>query len=983
MSILHRMLEEEEVNSYWESLLGEEMLAAVLREPEYEKFLEQELQPDQEELQEFLQSLSEGEVEKEREEWVFYPFYKCVCCYVQRKLERVFLTKHPISVKKDVSCSLARQYVKKMQEIPLRCLLQEMEELRQEEKLLGQNEKQEYEFFLQEYLNKKAYLTELAEKYPVMMALIFKKTNAYASSMEEMLHFLEQEKEQIENRICQGKKIRYIQSIQTGLSDEHTLGKTVTRIVFDNECVVYYKTRSLKPEVQYQNLYHWICRKCGLKCYDRGILDCETHGWEGEAATAVCQEIQEVERYYERIGIHLCLCYLFGVSDIHFENIIPHGEYPVLIDMEVFPGYRENAAGQKKDVRELIRDSVLSTGILPGQSWGNASVNVSAMGSRKKQKSPFKVPVIKEKNTSHMHVAYEYAEVNSMACIPKCKECEVEPETFISAVKKGFDEAYECMYVQKERLIEEVSAVSSWKSRFVMRHTQQYRMYQITAAFPEFMTDAQARRLILLRMEKGLRSKEQFRKKLLLYEAEAVMQETIPVYYVNGTDLQMGNGICIPGYFKETPQEQVIARLQRMGAKDKYRQQKWIALSLSVMEAQNAKTSGEGNNILLTAHQIAAQIQTDAEQEEGSAQWLILKYGSQRSWQFGSMGWYLYDGMAGIAVFLMAYGHVYGMEKYQNLRENVIAQMFQYTEEEVRNGKKTEPLHTGIMNGESSIVYTYLVLYRMSGEERFLEYAKKHAQIVAEYLEEDRQCDILEGNAGAVIAMVHLYQITKEAMHLEIAQQAAEILINQIVPMEKGIGWCIPGQEQPLAGMAHGNSGIMMAFARLWQITGNPTYCEIVEQAREYEDSLYNQAMGNWQDMRSTGKEHGRDVTAWCHGAAGILIAAANIDDILGIDFAADWHLQCAKEKICKTEQKQYCLCHGKMGNAAALRYGNEKISDIVLHSVSKEGNRFQREEISDYEIYQMGFMTGLSGIGYELLKREDSELPELLALEL
>ena len=39
------------------------------------------------------------------------------------------------------------------------------------------------------------------------------------------------------------------------------------------------------------------------------------------------------------MGIHLFLGYALGATDLHGENIIAHGEYPVIIDMETYPGY--------------------------------------------------------------------------------------------------------------------------------------------------------------------------------------------------------------------------------------------------------------------------------------------------------------------------------------------------------------------------------------------------------------------------------------------------------------------------------------------------------------------------------------------------------------------------------------------------------------------------------------------------------------------
>lgn len=1047
MNILQQIKEDESVKAYWEALLGEELLSKILNQPEYQVFLEKNLffsQQEREELQsvrQLCEPFPQAEKRKEQEEWIFYPIYYRIYCYIRKKLDKVFQQRHLISigekesqslaqffvgekesqslaqlsveekesqglaqlsVEKNVADNLSWQYTGKIQEIPLRCLLQEMEELKQKQKLQGENEKQQYKYFLKEYLDNKEFLTELAEKYPVMMELIDRKADAFAAGLAEMLSCLEQEKEQVEKYLCQGRKFNCIQNIETGLSDEHKPGKTVAKLALDNGMIIYYKPRSLKAEQEYQKMYQWVCRQWGLENYDRGILDCGTHGWEGAAAAKSCKNPKEVWRYYERMGIHLCLSYLFGVSDIHFENIIACGEHPVLIDMEVFPGYREY---------EPLKDSVLRTGILPGRTWGNTGINVSAMGSLKKQKSPFKVPVIKDKNTSNMHISYETVELKSADCVPELYGKKAEASSFLDAVEKGFEAAYQSVFQYREQWKEKISAMELWKSRYVIRHTQQYKMYQMTATFPEFMKERDTRRLMLLRMERGLQCEEEHKKKILFYEAECIEQQIFPVYYVKGKDLELGNGNVLPNYFKESIQEQVIARLNRMGRKDKYRQQKFIALSMSAENSQNtgkrqntenSRNTEESQNIEnsynveklpLTAPKIAQQLQMDMEKIEDKASWIGLKYNREGGWQLQTIGMYLYDGIAGITIFLMAYRSVYGMEQYGELCEELLQHMFSYTDRALQNPKNLESRNTGIMCGESSLIYTYLVLYHIRKEERFLKYVKKHASIVKELLKEDKKFDLLEGNAGAIIALVYLHRITKEKSYLEMAKQAAEELLVHAVQKEEGIGWQLSGQSQPLAGMAHGNSGMMLAFARLWQASGVARYYAVMEQIRAYEDSLYDETMKNWEDIRGTEKGYGKDVTAWCHGAAGILIATAQTDRIIGIEPTEDWRCQQAEEKVRKTRKQECCLCHGRMGNAAALRYGRMENAAALRHKREGTGQTENRnlpqylevpawEEIPAREKYQMGFMTGLTGIGYEILKRENPQLPEILALD-
>ena len=83
------------------------------------------------------------------------------------------------------------------------------------------------------------------------------------------------------------------------------------------------------------------------------------------------------------------------------------------------------------------------------------------------------------------------------------------------------------------------------------------------------------------------------------------------------------------------------------------------------------------------------------------------------------MNMYLYDGLAGILLIL------YALELYEEDREIshmriVLEQMlFGYTDEGAREPERLQTKNTGAYNGESSILYTYLVLYQLTGRRIF------------------------------------------------------------------------------------------------------------------------------------------------------------------------------------------------------------------------------------------------------------------------
>lgn len=64
------------------------------------------------------------------------------------------------------------------------------------------------------------------------------------------------------------------------------------------------------------------------------IIDRGTYGWSEFITAQGCTAPEEIERFYERQGAYIALFYALEATNVHFENLIAHGEYPIMIDLE-------------------------------------------------------------------------------------------------------------------------------------------------------------------------------------------------------------------------------------------------------------------------------------------------------------------------------------------------------------------------------------------------------------------------------------------------------------------------------------------------------------------------------------------------------------------------------------------------------------------------------------------------------------------------
>ena len=64
-----------------------------------------------------------------------------------------------------------------------------------------------------------------------------------------------------------------------------------------------------------------------------------------------------------------------NTSDIHAENLIAHGEYPVIVDMETIVSPVMSAGTDSLDnkIKNLIQQSVLHSGLFPFYIWSRIS----------------------------------------------------------------------------------------------------------------------------------------------------------------------------------------------------------------------------------------------------------------------------------------------------------------------------------------------------------------------------------------------------------------------------------------------------------------------------------------------------------------------------------------------------------------------------------------------------------------------------------
>lgn len=752
------------------------------------------------------------------------------------------------------------------------------------------------------------------------------------------------------------------------------------------------------------------------------------YSWEEYINFKECSSEEEVIKYFRRIGIQLFLCHILSASDIHGENLIASGEYPEFIDLEVMPGNirgESSAQDEKTILQRFIQRSVMHTGILPYFVWGakGDGVVLSALHSEEIHQTPFKLPVVLNQGTSEIKLSYAYKEVNLGSSLPFYQGKAVSICDHVEDICAGFQASYRAALAYKDLLEEMILPIFLLESRYLLRHTQQYDMYLNASLAPEFMIDTM-NRIYLLHVLKKRGIKDKSYDCLFSYELEAMMNLEVPIYFFRGTEKTLLAGdafysnenydislsehinlynsipekkvrlksICgteYAGYFTNNAKEFFNEKWENLSERDLEHQMMLIRLSIACTLADGSqylrleqKTVPSKGSIQSIANYILKLSVDECRNISSETKGFFALKLYEKSWKIEPVGMDLYDGLPGLAVFFGVLsqnggtGYVSGLGsgtetvvEYGDILGGLCRRMFSYTDEILSGKRKSDSAKTGMYAGEGSVVHAYLLLYQICKDNIFLKYAQKHAEIVRAYVNVDSEMDLLAGNAGWIIVLLKLYRASQREEYLSRAVALGDSLWEKAKEFSAGCGWLNAGQEKPLAGMAHGNSGFIYAYANLLEYKKDSKYIRWIQKLVEYEDSLYSDEAGNWMDIRNGGCTI---TNAWCHGGSGIVLSRLKLYQLPEFHTNVRVKSDLAKGLECLKrwrDDKKVCICHGIAGKYMIMKKCNSvlRLKELELEISRMEEHIGRIENVPVQEFYSTAFMSGIMGLGIVL----------------
>jgi lantibiotic biosynthesis protein len=398
------------------------------------------------------------------------------------------------------------------------------------------------------------------------------------------------------------------------------------------------------------------------------------------------------------------------------------------------------------------------------------------------------------------------------------------------------------------------------------------------------------------------------------------------------------------------------------------------------------------DRFLGAAAAIGRRLCRDAVWHEGRCNWLgwaMEPHGGQWVSAYRAMGALVYDGAAGIGLFLSRLAQVTGDPIIGTTAEGALAQALSAVVELKQAGEY------GFYSGLAGVAQVCMASGEALAREDIIGRGKAAMVACAELEPDPRRLDIINGSAGAIPALIDAAERFGREEFLMAAVRHGQHLMKLAARGDKGWSWDTLGMEgQPhLLGFAHGASGIAYALARIGAATGRRDFLDAAREGLRYERGYFRETEGNWPDLRSfvQASPSGEPpcMIAWCHGAPGIgfarLVLLPLPPEEPSVLNEAEIALRTTAATLGQSSPgtSNFSLCHGDGGNADLLVFAADALGRLQLRAEAEAAAARALDRFEDARApwpcgvpaagESPNLMLGLAGIGYFLLRLYNS----------
>lgn len=838
--------------------------------------------------------------------------------------------------------SIIQAYYFEINKIHINAIIDDIESHKNE--LIGDDPESRYNNYIDIRFSENNY-KKFFTKYSYLLRVLVDKTVIFVENINLFLKRLNEDYKELS--ISYKLNSNILNNLFIGAGDSHDGGKNVIMIKFSDGKKILYKPKKYNTNNYINKIYDFINSKCGTEFKKIFTVTRKGYHYEEFIEKYSVSSKERIHSFYYRYGNLLGLAYLLNINDLHYENIIACGEYPVIIDTETFfqhnipikfPPHANNL------VKNEYLDSIFTTGLLPFEILSERSkdkkrgIDISAV-SKGEVEIPFKVLQVINLNTDVIKYDYVTAYTKKSENIPEFEGEEYTYKEYIEDIKKGFSEFLKKIIVNKEEINKFLRLnLKGLVVRNVLRGTQRYSDLLTYSYHANCLKNIRFRERTL----ENVFSHNYVSKKICAVEYKELLVGDIPQFFndITSRHLLTNSGEEIKNVYNSSILSHILKKIEKLNKKEIDRQLLYIDFSFNNYEKYSQKKDlrFEDKKILTfdVLDCMLKNLKKELEDEQfichtsKTVNWLdIISRDSGTTIQ--PLDSSLYDGLAGIYLFYVLYEYRF-KTKCNEIKEYIYNTVFSISNKE----KSSETIY----KKEYSLIYPLLLDYKLNNNKDSLVKAEVLVNDFNEQLREPYNFDWIQGVASYAKICYELYKLTDNKKYNDIY---IKILEKYQIP------------ETYEVGFAHGISSIYHLYS-------------LNSRFKENCESL------NFKMLKC-------ESSSWCRGATGILLSQLYRKNIVQEKEYYDRYIK---------ELDNDSLCHGNAGLLELLMCLEDRgIDDYLDHKDKIVSNILNFYEKTGYFRLQgrtylksLGIYLGVVGVIYQLYRLLDRNIPNLLLLE-
>ena len=365
--------------------------------------------------------------------------------------------------------------------------------------------------------------------------------------MDSFFNRLSENKEEIGRKLLGGNPVGELLSLSTSGADCHLHGCCALRVSTEGG-TFYYKPRDLGPDEMFERL---AGRFFEGRIYAPRILKAgKYYGFIEAIWEQALEKEEDIHAYFQNFGILLSLFRSLGSNDMHYENIVASGVFPVCIDLETImtPVYRPLEGTDYKSIEqmdELLKDIFFSTAntmVLPMMLQGRLQMS----------------PLLEK----------------GARCLPRFQGEQRDFYGYENDIFSGFGEGYDTIEKNREEILSLLQEYTDTASRFVLRASSYYALTLQEMHSEAFLKEPAKKEQELCKLKERLKNlSAPDAEALTRWERESLEEGDIPFFSLKSGERSLYGApegeALVKDFFTISALEHARLCLSHMGSEEK------------------------------------------------------------------------------------------------------------------------------------------------------------------------------------------------------------------------------------------------------------------------------------------------------------------------------------------------------------------------------------------------------------------------------